>query len=140
MKPCSNIDRDQSAAKVAAMRITARLATIVLALGVWSDAAKAGNCMLRPEAFQLSSDTVNWQFSLGAGLECIQGLRYAAMLIDQVTLVDQPKGGLVAISGPSFRYIANPQFHGTDSFTILVAGSRRQVPGKSSIQVDVTVP
>ncbi len=122
------------------MRITPRLATIVIALGVCSDGAKAGNCLLRPEAFQLSSDTVNWQFSLGAGLECIQGLRYAAMLIDQVTVVGLPKGGQVAISGPSFRYIASPEFHGTDSFTILVAGSRHQVPGKSSIQVDVTVP
>ncbi len=127
------------------MRITAKppaiaLATILLALGISSGAAKAGNCMLRPEAFQLASDTVNWQFSLGGSLECIQGLRYAAMLIDQVTLVEQPKGGQVAISGPSFRYIANPQFHGTDTFTLLIVGSRRQVPGKSSIQVDVTVP
>jgi Bacterial Ig domain len=122
------------------MRIISRLAILFLVLGIWSGRAMAGNCLLRPEAFQLTNDTVNWQFSLGSGLECIQGLRYASMLIDQVTVIGAPKGGQVAISGPSFRYIADPAFHGTDSFTLMIAGSKRQVPGRSSIQVDVTVP
>jgi hypothetical protein len=62
------------------------------------------------------------------------------MLIDQVTVIGAPKGGQVAISGPSFRYIVGPQFHGADSFTLLITGSKRQVPGRSSIQVDITVP
>ena len=57
---------------------------------------------------------------------CIQGLRYAAMLIDQVSLVDAPKGGRVAIAGPSFEYFASPEFHGTDSFTLQAAHPERQ--------------
>jgi hypothetical protein len=73
-------------------------------------------------------------------LECIQGLRYSAMLIDQVSVVGAPKGGRVTISGPSFRYFASPDFHGTDSFSLLITGSKQRVHGTSSIQVDVTVP
>jgi len=61
-------------------------------------------------------------------------------LIDQVSLVGAPKGGRVAIAGPSFQYFASPEFHGTDSFTLQVTGSKVRVTGTSLIQVDVTVP
>jgi hypothetical protein len=122
------------------MSIVGRLALACFAFAVWSDRAAAANCLTRPEAFQLANDTVNWKFSLGPGLECIQGLRYAAMRIDQVSVVGAPKEGRVAISGPSFRYFASPEFHGTDSFSLSITGTRRQVNGTSSIQVDVMVP
>jgi len=122
------------------MSIVGRLAFVFFAVAVWSDRATAANCLTRPEAFQLASDTVNWKFSLGPGLECIQGLRYAAMQIDQVSVIGAPREGRVAISGPSFRYFASPEFHGTDSFSLSITGSRQQVNGTSSIQVDVTVP
>ena len=51
-----------------------------------------------------------------------------------------PKGGRVAIAGPSFEYFASPEFHGTDSLTLQVTGSKLRVAGTSSIQVDVTIP
>jgi hypothetical protein len=120
------------------MNIVGRLVFALFAVAVWSDRAAAANCLRRPEAFQLANDTV--KFSLGPGLECIQGLRYAAMQIDQVSVVGAPKGGRVAIFGPSFRYFASPEFHGTDSFSLSVTGSKQQVNGISSIEVDVTIP
>jgi hypothetical protein len=122
------------------MSIVGRLVLASLAFAVWSDRADAGNCLSRPTAFQLANDAINWKFSLGAGSVCIQGLRYAAMLIDQVSVVGAPKGGRVAIAGPSFEYFASPEFHGTDSFTLQVTGSKLRVAGTSSIQVDVTIP
>jgi hypothetical protein len=122
------------------MSIVGRLVLAFLAFAVWSDRADAGNCLNRPAAFQLANDTINWKFSLGAGSMCIQGLRYAAMLIDQVSVVGAPKGGRVAIAGPSFEYFASPEFRGTDSFTLQVTGSKLRLAGTSSIQVDVTIP
>ena len=125
------------------MSIVGRLVSVFLAFlvfAVWSDRADAGNCLTRPAAFQLANDTVNWKFNLGAGMMCIQGVRYAAMLIDQVSVVGAPKGGRVAIAGPSFEYFASPEFHGEDSFTLQVTGSKLRVTGTSSIQVDVTIP
>jgi len=123
------------------MSIVGRLVLALLVFAVCSDRANAGSCLTHPPpAFQLANDAVNWKFSLGAGSVCIQGLRYAAMLIDQVSLVDAPKGGRVAIAGPSFEYFASPEFHGTDSFTLQVTGSKLRVNGTSSIQVDVTIP
>ncbi len=116
------------------------LAFAFLVFAVWPGSADAGNCLTRPAAFKLSNDAVNWKFSLGAGTMCIQGLRYAAMLIDQVSLVDPPKGGRVAIAGPSFEYFASPDFHGEDSFTLQITGSQQKVTGTSSLQVDVTIP
>lgn len=122
------------------MRIVGRLAFALLVFAVWSDRATASGCLTRPATYRLANDTVDWKFSLGAGLECIQGLRPAAVLIDQVSVVSAPKGGSVAISGPSFRYAASPNFHGTDTFILSITGTRQRVNGTSSIQVDVTVP
>jgi hypothetical protein len=122
------------------MRIVGRLAFALLVFAVWSGRADAGNCLSRPAAFKLANDAMNWKFSLGAGTMCIQGLRYASMLIDQVSLVGAPKGGRVAIAGPSFEYFASPDFHGEDSFTLQITGSRQKVTGTSSLQVDVTIP
>jgi hypothetical protein len=122
------------------MRIVGRLVFAFVVFAIWSGRADAGNCLTRPAAFQLANDAVNWKFSLGPGTMCIQGLRYAAMLIDQVSLVGAPKGGRVAIAGPSFEYFASPDFHGEDTFTLQVTGTKLRVAGTSSIQVDVTVP
>jgi hypothetical protein len=139
-------DIDQASAprwvlqKAELMSVVGRLVLAFLVFAVCSDRAKAGSCLTRPPAFQLANDEVNWTFSLEAGSVCIQGLRYAAMLIDQVSLVGAPKGGRVAIAGPSFQYFASPEFHGTDSFTLQVTGSKVLVTGTSLIQVDVTVP
>ena len=104
-----------------------------------SASADAGNCIPRPERFNLASDTVYWSVLLPAGGNCIQGLRYASMQIEHVFIVSAPKNGSVVLQGPSFRYQANPQFRGSDSFSLSVNGTAGQVPGSSIINIDVTV-
>src|SRR5260370_23002984 len=98
-----------------------------------------GNCLLHPEPFRLQSDTVHWSVKINSGGECIQGLRWSTILIDNISIVDQPKLGRLVLQGPSFRYFSNPGARGTDSFKLSVAGTSLRQPGVSSIEVDVTV-
>lgn len=102
------------------------------------NAAVAGECVSRPERFELHSDTVYWAFSIPSGGECLQGLRGKTQLLDDVKLVEPPSGGKVTTSGPSFRYQA-PSGPGNDRFRIGVTGENRRVRGASVIIVDVTV-
>jgi hypothetical protein len=96
----------------------------------------AGECIRRPEGFQLRSDTVNWEITIGVGSECLQGLRGRTMLIDAVKIVEMPKAGKVTISGPSFRYAA-PLQATSDSFKLEVTGEDHRIRGASIIRVDV---
>ena len=60
------------------------------------------------------------------------------MLIDSIKVVEAPKGGRLAISGPSFRYTA-PWVPTSDSFRLEVTGEDRRMRGVSSIVVNVFV-
>jgi hypothetical protein len=121
------------------MKSVTAVALTYLVLGqTMSGPASAGECIRRPEAFKLRSDTANWSITIGAGGECLQGLRGRAMLLDGVKLVEAPKLGVVSISGPSFRYRA-PATPSSDSFRLEVAGEDHRVRGVSTIQVDVVV-
>ena len=51
----------------------------------------AGDCLSRPDLFRLQSDTVLWSMVIARGDECIQGLRGKAMLLETVSIVEQPK-------------------------------------------------
>jgi len=99
--------------------------------------AKAG-CVVRPEQYQLQSDTVHWSISIAAGTQCIQGLRGKTILLEGVSIVDQPKTGNLTLNGPSFHYFANAA-QGTDSFRLLLTGTSVRIHGYSYIAVDVTV-
>jgi hypothetical protein len=66
----------------------------------------AGDCLSRPDPFRLQSDTVQWSMVIARGDECIEGFRGKSMLLESVSIVEQPRTGLVALQGPSFRYIA----------------------------------
>ena len=100
--------------------------------------AWAGNCLSRPEMFKLKSDTVEWSFAIGRGAECLQGLRGRTMLLDTVSILDQPKLGEVVLQGPSFRYVSGAKA-GTDSFRLAISGTSGSFPGTSivSLRVDV---
>ncbi|WP_271566836.1 hypothetical protein [Bradyrhizobium sp. CCBAU 11386] len=67
-----------------------------------------GTCLLHPEPFKLQSDTVHWSMKIASGGECIQGLRWSTIMIDNITITEQPKAGRLMIQGPSFRYFSNP--------------------------------
>ena len=106
----------------------------------WSTPALArGNCLLRPDAFRLQSDTVHWSIKIESGAECIQGLRWSTILIEDISIVDQPKLGRLQLQGPSFRYFSNPGAQGTDSFKLSISGTSLRLKGTSWIEVDVTV-
>jgi hypothetical protein len=101
-------------------------------------AAAAGDCVHRPERFELRSDTVYWSASVRPGSECLQGLRGSTMLLEDVKLIEPARAGIVTIAGPSFRYQA-PSTPINDSFRIAVAGENRRQRGTSVIVVEVTV-
>ncbi|WFU37715.1 hypothetical protein QA640_24950 [Bradyrhizobium sp. CB82] len=101
-------------------------------------AAAAGECLSKPERFELISDTVHWNFSLPIGAECLQGLRGKTQLLERINVVEPPRSGQVVISGPSFRYQAagSPT---NERFKIAVEGENKRQHGTSLIVVDVTV-
>ena len=118
--------------------VTASALTYLIVSLAMSSPASAGECIRRPEGFKLRSDTTYWSMTIGAGGECLQGLRGRAMLLDGVKVVEAPKVGVVSISGPSFRYRA-PATPSSDSFKLKVAGEDHRVRGISTIQIDVVV-
>jgi hypothetical protein len=107
----------------------------------WSPtmAQAGGNCLLHPEPFRLQSDTVHWSMKINSGGECIQGLRWSTIMIDDISVADQPKLGRLSLQGPSFRYFSNPGARGIDSFKLSIAGTSLRLHGVSSIEVDITV-
>jgi hypothetical protein len=76
---------------------------------------------------------------INSGGECIQGLRWSTIMIDDISVADQPKLGRLSLQGPSFRYFSKPGARGTDSFKLSIAGTSLRLHGVSSIEVDVTV-
>ena len=76
---------------------------------------------------------------INSGAECIQGLRWSTILIDNISIVEQPKLGRLALQGPSFRYFSNPGAHGADSFKLSITGTSLRLNGISFIEADVTV-
>jgi|ERR1700687_5421388 len=106
---------------------------------LFATAIAGGNCLLYPEPFRLRSDTVHWSMKINSGAECIQGLRWSTILIDNISIVEQPKLGRLALQGPSFRYFSNPGAHGADSFKLSITGTSLRLNGISFIEADVTV-
>jgi hypothetical protein len=122
--------------------LTKALSTPLLALLLaWSPTMvqSGGNCLLHPEPFRLQSDTVHWSMMIISGAECIQGLRWSTLMIDNISIIDQPKLGRLSLQGPSFRYFSNAGAHGNDSFKLRVAGTSLRLNGASVIEVDVAV-
>jgi hypothetical protein len=76
---------------------------------------------------------------IDSGAECIQGLRWSTIMIDDLSIADQPKLGRLLLQGPSFRYLSDPDAHGTDSFKLSVTGTSLRLKGVSVIVVVVAV-
>jgi hypothetical protein len=109
----------------------------VLLAGLTAPAAATLNCLHRPEPFALSQDTVNWSMTIVPGADCIQGLRWSYMQIENVAIASAPKNGKVVLVGPGFRYYADPEFQGSDSFTVTVTGKNRKSSGNSTLQIEI---
>jgi len=100
--------------------------------------AMAGCDIVGPQ-YKLTSDTVDWLMTIGTGQNCIQGLRLRTATLDVVIIASPAQHGELAIRGSGFEYRANPQFTGQDSFEIMVTGTNKRIPGRSTIRVDVSV-
>ncbi|MBW7971572.1 hypothetical protein [Bradyrhizobium sp. BR 10289] len=93
---------------------------------------------MHAQPFTLRSDTVRWSIRIKPGSECIQGLRWSTIMIDNISIVEPPKFGRLVIQGPAFRYFSNVDAQGSDSFKIAISGTSLHMNGTSSIEVDVT--
>ena len=139
MLPRSRLARSSGFRQEFLIRVL-EVAVFLVFLAVSPDIARAGgNCLMRPEAFQLQSDTVRWSMKIDSGGECIQGLRWSTIMIDNISIVEPPKLGRLSLQGPSFRYFSNPGARGSDSFKLSIVGSSLRKRGVSSIEVDVIV-
>jgi hypothetical protein len=100
--------------------------------------AVAGNCLSRPAPFVLQSDIAEWSMVVGRGSECIQGLRGRTMVLEGVSVLEQPKSGQIILRGPSFRYSAGPET-GSDTFKLAMVGTSMRIHGSSVINIDVQI-
>lgn len=119
-----------------------KLASVVIAMGflaVWSVSAHASPaCMKDKKPFALAEDNVTWTMSATPGSECIQGLRWSYMQIYSVAILKAPTKGKLVIVGSGFRYFADPESRGNDSFTLLIDGKNRHDLGKSTLEIAIT--
>jgi hypothetical protein len=120
------------------LRIFARLSTASVLLAALNVSAGATpNCLSDQKPYALTDDVVHWSMTIVPGADCIQGLRWSYMQIEQVSISSAPKNGKAVIVGPGFRYFADPGFQGSDTFTVAVSGKNRKTPGKSILQIEV---
>ena len=104
-------------------------------LGVSTHASPS--CLKDKQPFALADDFVSWTMSAAPGSECIQGLRWSYMQIYSVLVSKAPTKGKIAIFGPGFRYFADSENRGSDSFTLVVVGKNRHDAGKSTLEITV---
>ena len=125
------------------MRLSEFTATMGVISVLWvvdMPIASAQACVVvNSPRYLLNSDQVDWSMRITTGGSCVHGLRFGTVVLQTVALVVPPQSGKVTLAGPGFRYTANPNFHGEDSFTIEVAGVANKIHGKSSVHVSVSI-
>ena len=94
-------------------------------------------CVKEPQPLLLKHDFVNWTISAAPGSECIQGLRWSYMRIDEVRVLKAPAKGKLVFVGYGFRYLARPDSHDADSFVLVIAGKNRHDAGETILEVAV---
>ena len=75
---------------------------------------------------------------IARGDEGIQGLPRSTIMLETVSVVEQPKAGRIVLQGPSFRYFAGPEA-GPDSFRLVIVGSSMRMNGTSTVNVEVQI-
>src|ERR1700719_1195166 len=97
-----------------------------------------GSCLKGHKPFQLSGDSIEYSMAIAPGADCIQGLRWSFMQVYTVWVLEKPANGELVMVGPGFRYFANPDFAGTDKFTLVVVGKNRHEGGFSTVEITVS--
>jgi hypothetical protein len=113
-------------------------ALLLIALTASSHATP--NCLRDRQPYEFADDTVSWVMTIAPGTDCIQGLRWSYMQIENVSVLRGPKNGNVVIVGSGFRFFANSEIRGTDSFTLVVSGKKGRDAGKSTVEITVNQP
>jgi hypothetical protein len=60
------------------------------------------------------------------------------MVLESVSVLEQPKSGQIILQGPSFRYSAGPET-GSDTFKLAIVGTSMRIHGSSVINIDVQI-
>ncbi|WP_426609733.1 hypothetical protein [Bradyrhizobium sp. McL0616] len=87
----------------------------------------------------MKTDTVGWLMTLGSGQTCSRDVRVSNVTIENAKLISPPQFGQVTMNGTEFSYSSNSDFHGEDSFAVLVSGAVHGIAGDSTIRVVVSV-
>jgi hypothetical protein len=121
------------------MKLIARtLTAIVISFALTAAASASPSCLSQDKKpFALANDTIDWAMTIAPGADCIQGVRWSYMQIYDVSVVNAPKSGKIVMVGIGFRYYADRQFNGTDSFTLAVTGMNKKNPGRSYVHIEV---
>ena len=115
------------------------LSVLLVILSAEARAAPPSACVVNSPHYLLMSDNVDWSIKTRSGQTCVRGLRFGGVVIETVKLLSRPQSGDVKLLGPGFSYTARPDFHGDDSFTVVVSGTINKVRGTSTIRVLVSV-
>src|ERR1700730_9782973 len=94
----------------------------------------ASSCLVSGPRYKLMAEAVDWSTRIKSGQSCIRDLRLSVspnVVIEDVKLISPPQSGQVTMQGSGFSYTAKPDFQGEDSFTVLVSGSIKKIPGVS---------
>jgi hypothetical protein len=129
--------RTSSAKILPVRRVLLGLLTLLAPTG--NQTVYAGQCFTDGPRYQLESDSVEWRMKIRSNESCVRGVRFSYVWNASVSLVSPPKFGLVTLMGPGFLYTAKSGFHGEDSFTVGVTGSKNKTSGFSTIHVVVSV-
>jgi hypothetical protein len=118
-----------------------KLGSLLLGIGLTAvmnlTAQASPACVKDPKPLALKEDFVNWTISAAPGSECIQGLRWSYMRIDEVIVLKPPTKGKLVFVGYGFRYLADPGSRDADNFVLLITGKNRHDPGKTVLDVAV---
>src|SRR5262249_40272830 len=106
---------------------------------IGSQVAFARPCVVHGGRYSLNADTVDWSMKIASGSSCVRGVKLNTVTVADVTLVSPPKSGQVELQGLGFKYTANADFSGQDSFSLAVSGVNNEISGRSTINVSVSV-
>jgi hypothetical protein len=115
------------------------LTALFILFSVDVQVASANACVVNSPRYLLTSDSVDWSMKIESGQICVRGLRFGTVVIETVKLISPPQSGSVRLLGPGFSYTAKPNFHGEDSFAVVVSGIANKIRGTSTIRVAVSV-
>jgi hypothetical protein len=87
------------------------LGALILGASLAGPAHASPNCLAEHKAFKLSGDSIEYSLVIA--------------------------GELVTV-GPAFRYLADPNFSGTDRFSLVVVGKNLREEGYSTVEITVS--